>query len=191
MTNSEIKTFYDEINNISSFSRIRKIFELTNNLDPYLLYHLKRDFMLHYFTKLKDLITEKGDRTEEHIEAIFGDVLTNYDFENYLESFDFSFEGEFEQDSLYNMYDEINDFIFEVEDLEKYSDSSKTIVPTRATIMGIDSTKSEYVGMDVEEYFEVQDKLEAEKIEEANKAKIEEHIQPIDEQIDEPVSISI
>ena len=123
MTDSEIITFYDNINNISSFSRIRKIFELTNNLDPFLLYHLKKDFSVHYFKKLKVVITEKGNRSEEDIEAIFGDILTQDDFENYLESFSFSFEGEFEEESLNDTVDEISDFIHELEDLQIYLDS--------------------------------------------------------------------
>jgi hypothetical protein len=188
MTATEIIKFYDDINKISSFERIRKIFELTNNLDPYLLYHLKRDFTLHYFKKLKKVITEKGDRSEEEIEGIFGDVFENYDFENYLESFDFSFKSDFEQDSLYDMYDEINDFIYELEDLNFYVVSNKTEIRSSASYNDY-KEPSPYEGMDSEEWFELQDKMKAE-AEEAEKQT--EQIQQLnEEQENEPISMSI
>lgn len=182
MTNSSLETFYDNINNVSSFLRIRKTYELTNNLDPYLLFHLKRDFTTHYIKKLKQVITEKGERTEGEIETIFGDVLTNYDFENYLESFDFSFWGD-EQECLYSMYDEINDYISELEDLQEYLNSQKTKVSSRG--IQVEEDAKPFEGMNAEDYFEMLEKEEAEKLKEQKSQPIQESIQePIQESFD-------
>ncbi len=195
MADSSLETFYDNINNISSFLRIRKTYELTNNLDPYLLYHLKRDFTIHYIKKLKIVITENGTRTEEDIEAIFGDVLTNYDFENYLESFDFSFWGDFEQESLYSMYDEISDYIGELEDLQSYLESQKTKVPSREAKVEIEFEEhdEDYYNSDVDEeldedYYNIDI---AEKKDDVDEQKKPQYSQPIDEQNDDVISMSI
>jgi hypothetical protein len=190
MKDSELKSFYENINKISSFSRIRKIYELTNNLDKYLLYHLKRDFTIYHIRKIKDLLVEKGSLSSDDIEVIFGDVLNNFDFENYLENFELSFSSDFEQECLNNMYAEIRDFVYEIEDLESYLDSSKKIVPNR-TVVSFDFDKHEsnqdeydYEHDELDKWFDNQDNKQSE-------IQNEENIVEEETIMEEPFSISI
>lgn len=194
MTDSELKSFYDDINNISSFSRIRKIYELTNNLDRYLLYHLKRDFTIYHIRKIKDLLVEEGSLSSDDIEVLFGDILNHFDFENYLESFELSLESDFEQECLNNMYEEIRDFIYEIEDLEAYVDSSKETVPNRTLApfafgeheFNQDIYDNDDEHDELEEWFKSQEKEQSEI---QNNKGIQEEEEEISSE--EPFSISI
>lgn len=191
MTDSELKTFYDDINKISSFSRIRKIYELTNNLDKYLLYHLKRDFTIYHIKKVKDLLVEEGSLSSDDVEVIFGDVLNNFDFENYLESFEFSLNSDFALECMNNMYSEIADFIYEIEDLQAYVDSSKETVPNR-TAMPFEFDENEFSEDEYEEevFEKWSERQERENSEVMNKKKIQEE-EHEEISLEEPFSISI
>jgi hypothetical protein len=190
LTDSELKSFYDEINNISSFSRIRKIYELTNNLDKYLLYHLKRDFTIYYICKIKDSLVEEGSLSIDDIEIIFGDILNHFDFENYLEGLESSLSSDFEQECLNNMYAEIRDFVYEIEDLEAYLDSSKEVVPNRVVVPfdfgehEFNQDEYDYEHDELDKWFESQDKKQSE-------IQNEENIVEEETTLEEPFSISI
>lgn len=173
---------------MSSFSRTRTIYELTNNLDAYLLFHLKRDFMIFSLKKLKDELSKDENHNQEDIDATFSDVLTNVNFESYLESFDFNFSQCFDYEYLENFYDEINDFVGEIEDLEKYNKSSRQTVEGRDDIDDIE--KKPYEGMDVDEYFEMLDLKEAEEAD-RTLANIESNESDDNYIFEENVSVSI
>ncbi len=58
MTQIELNEFYDEYMYLSIFLRTKKIYELTNNLDLFLLKALKIDFNKHYLQKALQLAKE-------------------------------------------------------------------------------------------------------------------------------------
>jgi hypothetical protein len=58
MIQSELNEFYDEYMYLSIFIRTKKIYELTNNLDLFLLKALKVDFNRHYLEKALQLAKE-------------------------------------------------------------------------------------------------------------------------------------
>lgn len=69
MTQIELKEFYDEYMYLSIFLRTKKIYELTNNLDLFLLKALKIDFNKHYLQKALQLAKElEGHVPSQHTE---------------------------------------------------------------------------------------------------------------------------
>ncbi|TCN50244.1 hypothetical protein D0809_23835 [Flavobacterium circumlabens] len=69
MMQSELNEFYDEYMYLSFFLRTKKIYELTNNLDLFLLKSLKNDFNKHYLQKALQLAKElDGHVPSQHTE---------------------------------------------------------------------------------------------------------------------------
>lgn len=69
MTQIELEEFYDEYMYLSIFLRTKKIYELTNNLDLFLLKALKIDFNKHYLQKALQLAKElEGHVPSQHTE---------------------------------------------------------------------------------------------------------------------------
>jgi len=58
MLQTEIDIFFDEYMYLSFFLRTKKIYEITNNLDLFLLKTLKKDFANHYLRKALQLAKE-------------------------------------------------------------------------------------------------------------------------------------
>ncbi len=58
MTEIEMKEFFDNYMYETYFLRAKKIYELTNNLDLFLLKTLKKEFALHYLKKALRLAKE-------------------------------------------------------------------------------------------------------------------------------------
>ncbi|WP_124020646.1 hypothetical protein [Flavobacterium aquariorum] len=100
---------------------------MTNNLDEYLLYQLKRDFFIFYMERLKNKLSESKEYEQEDIDVIFGDVLLNEDFENYLEEFELSFSSAFDYEYLEEALDITKDFINEIEDLINIENAKKRL----------------------------------------------------------------
>lgn len=55
MIDSELISFFNVVNNITSFERKRKIYDLTNNLDIDLLFDLKKEYHNYYFGKITEV----------------------------------------------------------------------------------------------------------------------------------------
>ena len=58
--NSELTTFFKDVNNITSFERRKKIYELTNNLDLDLLLDLKYEYRRFIFDKFQAYRNKNG-----------------------------------------------------------------------------------------------------------------------------------
>lgn len=91
MTNSELISFYENLDQLTSFTRIRTVYDLTNNLDIYLLRFLRRDFFHYHFTKARKELEKAQDIDETDIEFVFGTIMNDdsyiYNYEDTIDLF--------------------------------------------------------------------------------------------------------
>lgn len=66
MTDSDLILFFNNVSNLTSFERKRKIYDLTNDLDIYLLYDLKCEFNNFYTLKLQEISRENRKTGNEN-----------------------------------------------------------------------------------------------------------------------------
>ncbi|MBA9072579.1 hypothetical protein GGR22_000705 [Flavobacterium gossypii] len=133
MNEKELEQFFEEYPYLGYFYRTKKLYELTNNLDIFLLKTLKRDFTAYYLQKglnlakdhingnlpqesgteyynaylfMKDYFRNKSDKTEIDI---LNETLDGLISDNEYKLVEFIFEG-------------IADFIFDIDELIRYSE---------------------------------------------------------------------
>lgn len=139
MEQKELQQFFEDYPYLGYFNRTKKIYELTNNLDVFLLKVLKRDFTTYYLQKgldlakdhitgnlpqdygteyynaylfMKDYFRNKSDKTEIDI---LNETLDGLISDTEYKLVEFIFEG-------------IADFIYEIDELIHYSEK-KVILP--------------------------------------------------------------
>jgi hypothetical protein len=140
MEEKDLTVFFDEYCYLSIFYRSKKLFELTNNLDLFLLKALKRDFTAHYLRKAIELakeyevgsveITEDEDlvyvRASEFIHIHYVNEPwyknNNYSLHDLNEEFDIMV-GEVEYTLIKDIFEGMADFIYEIDDLILYSEN--------------------------------------------------------------------
>ncbi|TCN56641.1 hypothetical protein D0809_16015 [Flavobacterium circumlabens] len=79
MTNTELIAFYDNIDKITSFNRIKTVYDLTNNLDIYLLRFLRKDFFSYNMNKVRKEMECSEEENINDIDLWFTDVLLYMD----------------------------------------------------------------------------------------------------------------
>jgi hypothetical protein len=103
VTNSEIIEFYENIDKLTSFKRIRTVYDLTNDLDINLLRFLRKDFFMYHLLKIKAEVYLHSDVDSKDIEHVY-DTLLDGDYymyyiedtiEKFCEYIDESFINEF------------------------------------------------------------------------------------------------
>lgn len=83
MTNTEIIDFYENIDKLTSFKRIRTVYDLTNDLDLNLLRFLRKDFFMHHLLKIKAEVYLHSDVDSKDIEQVY-DTLLDGDYYMYF-----------------------------------------------------------------------------------------------------------
>ncbi|REG94160.1 hypothetical protein [Flavobacterium aquicola] len=140
MTQIELNEFYDEYMYLSIFLRTKKIYELTNNLDLFLLKALKIDFNKHYLQKALQLAKELDghvpSQNTEYDEIAFRarDFLASSIREmdkNELKIVNQSIDGilSTENYELVEMiFEGMADFLYDIDELIRYKENiNKTI----------------------------------------------------------------
>lgn len=118
MKDSDIITFFNNIDKFTSFERKRKIYDLTNNLDIDLLKDLRDEFESFYTKKIQQIGKEirkgKDDNNQESmiIKEYYFTKLTidntstlNTTFDDFLEKNDFSYIKEISEKTAPFMYE--------------------------------------------------------------------------------------
>lgn len=77
MSESKLILFYDNLDKLTSFERIRKVYDLTNDLDVYLLRFLRRDFFKYHLLKIKEEVHRLSDSDYQEIENVFEILLSD------------------------------------------------------------------------------------------------------------------
>lgn len=121
MTFIELKEFYDNIDKVSPFYRIRMVYNLTNDLDYNLLRYLRRDFFKHHLLEARKNIDNLSDTTQEQIneayEIAFSDDVYMYYIEDLIEEFCRHIPIDF----LTDFIEKTNIFFPELDELESIS----------------------------------------------------------------------
>ena len=71
---SELINLFENTNNITSFERKRRIYDLTNNLDKELLLDLKKEFYTFYAEKIKEKEIDEICKKNENIQNRINDI---------------------------------------------------------------------------------------------------------------------
>ncbi len=119
MTNAELIEFYENIDKLTSFTRIRKVYDLTNNLDIYLLRFLRRDFFKYHFIKVRNELLGSPKNKHEDIHSVFGAILNDDSFMYYYEDACTIFLNHFDSHYLDDISEKIDDFFSELDELER------------------------------------------------------------------------
>jgi hypothetical protein len=95
MNDSELIEFYENIDKLTSFYRIRTVYNLTNNLDIHLLRFLRKDFFLYHMNKARTIMERNEEGISDEIELWFTDVTVwndyKYQMADLQDYFDFTF----------------------------------------------------------------------------------------------------
>ena len=125
MINSELISFFKQVNTITRFERRRKIYDLTNNLDIDLLFDLKIEYHGFYMAKLvkaheKIRKTGNGMTSEKDVIGIGNNFNLNKDFDDFLENNEYS--------TINDVIDETAQFMDDINELikRKIKSTSKT-----------------------------------------------------------------
>jgi hypothetical protein len=133
MEDKDLTEFFDNYVFMNIFSRNKKLYELTNNLDIFLLRTLKDEFSSHYLKKAIKIINQEDDNLGAiDIDRIYSNAVnfmrdyyaskgTPVDVHSLNEGFDFII-GEAEYALVVDIYDELSQFISEIDDLIIYSE---------------------------------------------------------------------
>ena len=119
MENNRLIDFYENILKIETFTRIKTVYDLTNNIDVFLLRYLRRDCFKYYIKKLEsNLINFSNDNDETEIKFVIETVLSDdvfvYDNEECIDYLNQYFTPDF-LDELQNVW---NVFFVELDYLE-------------------------------------------------------------------------
>lgn len=97
MDNNKLIEFYENIDKIESFTRIKTVYELTNNLDLNLIRFLRKDFFKYHMLKVKNGMLDWEEDDEDKIELFFDDILYlndyKYQMADLAEYFELTFSG--------------------------------------------------------------------------------------------------
>lgn len=119
MTNSELIIFYENIDKVTSFTRIRTVYNLTNDLDIYLLRFLRRDFFKFSLLKIKEDVYRISGAENKDIERVFDILLSDdiymYYMEDTIDLFCESISASFIDDFI----NKTNIFFPELDELER------------------------------------------------------------------------
>jgi hypothetical protein len=137
MTDTELKIFFDEYRTISILIRSRKIFELTNGFDVYLLKTLKHEFTQHYLQKAFEYFKELEGIKKVELPAEFDNIHNNahslmYVYlnernENILsEMIDF-YIGEIEFELVKHIFEDEVEFLYEIDEIIRYKENVRQL----------------------------------------------------------------
>lgn len=119
VTNTELIEFYENIDKITSFSRIKTVYDLTNNLDIHLLRYLRKDFFSYSMKKVRKEMELLGEESVDDIDLWFTDVLLYSDYKYQMadlqDYFDFTFGS---TDYMSDFFDKVEIFYPELYELE-------------------------------------------------------------------------
>jgi hypothetical protein len=97
MDNNKLIGFYENLDKMESFTRIKTIYELTNNLDINLLRFFRKDFFKYHMLKVKNAMLTLEEEDIDNIELFFYDVLFlndyKYQMADFCEYFDLTFSN--------------------------------------------------------------------------------------------------
>lgn len=121
MENNKLIEFYENIDKLESFARIKTIYELTNNLDLNLIRFFRKDFFKYHMLKVKNGMLALEEDDEDKIELFFDDVLYLNDYQYQMadlaEYFELTFSG---NPKLFNEFiNKTNLFFYELYTLER------------------------------------------------------------------------
>jgi len=85
VTNNELIEFYENIDKVTSFKRIRTVYDLTNDLDVFLLRFLRRDFFKYHLLKIKEEALRFSDADNKDIEHVFKVLFSDDVYMYYME----------------------------------------------------------------------------------------------------------
>ncbi len=139
MTAIELTDFFDNYMYQTYFLRTKKIYEITNNLDLFLLKTLKKEFALHYLKKALQLAKEleglvpstqiEYDNNAHNASILMRQYLkekkgSEIDLVN--EKLD-GIINEAEYDLVENIFEDMADFLYDIDELIRYKENiSKT-----------------------------------------------------------------
>lgn len=140
MTEKELKLFFDEYNTISILIRNKKIFELTNGFDVYLLKLLKNEFSIHYLQKaynyyleiegLKDVdLPEEFNNIHHNAHLMMSNYLENKNEKVLTEIMDF-YVGQTELQMISIIFEEQADFIYEIDEIIRHKEHKNESTPS-------------------------------------------------------------
>ncbi len=121
MDNDKLIYFYENLDKMESFTRIKTVYELTNNLDLNLIKFFKRDFFNYHILKVKNGMLAWEEDDEDKIEQFFDEVLYYDSYQNQIadlaEYYELTFGG---NPKLFNEFiDKTNLFFPELYALER------------------------------------------------------------------------
>lgn len=139
MTEIEMKEFFDNYMYETYFLRAKKIYELTNNLDLFLLKTLKKEFALHYLKKALRLAKEleglipSTQNEYDHTAYNASILMRKYLDESKGSEIDLVNEqldiiiGDTEYKLVEYIFEGMADFLYEIDELIRYKENiSKT-----------------------------------------------------------------
>lgn len=119
MTNTELIAFYDNIDKITSFNRIKTVYDLTNNLDIYLLRFLRKDFFSYNMNKVRKEMECSEEENINDIDLWFTDVLLYCDYKYQMADLQDYFDSTFgDTDYMSDFFDKTEVFYPELYELE-------------------------------------------------------------------------
>jgi hypothetical protein len=137
MKNEELIEFYDNYMYLSFFERTKKIYELTYNLDLFLLKTLKEDFARHYLNKAlklaKDyqngIYNDPEDINPHHTHTSLFVYFREKGFSN-IDLLNITLDGII-SDTEYKLvefiFDGMADFLYDIDDLIRYKQNGNII----------------------------------------------------------------
>lgn len=136
MTEIELNEFFDEYMYLPIFLRTKKIYELTNNLDLFLLKALKTDFNKHYLEKALQLAKEidghvpaqhdEYDHVAMNAKILLSKYISKMDKDE-LKIVNQSIDGILSTanyDLVSMIFEGMADFLYEIDELIRYKENS-------------------------------------------------------------------